>query len=118
MARYDRFDAWKACHELVVAVYRVTKAWPPEERYGLTDQLRRAAFSAANNIAEGSAKRGSRELRRYLDIALGSLSEVHYILRLAGEIGIATDEDLKPVQALQEAAGRSTWLFYNSIRPR
>ena len=118
MAVYDRFDAWQRCHELTVAVYRVTASWPREERFGLTDQLRRAAFSAANNIAEGSAKKGSRELRRYLDISLGSLSEVHYILRLAQDIGVAQPEDLQPLRALQEIAGRSTWLWYNSVRSR
>ncbi|HKH83934.1 MAG TPA: four helix bundle protein [Gemmatimonadales bacterium] len=78
---YERFDAWKATHQLALQVYQVTEGWPANERYGLTTQIRRAALSAPTNIAEGSAKRGSRELRRYLDIALGSLSEVSYLLR-------------------------------------
>jgi four helix bundle protein len=76
MAPYERFDAWKAAHHLALRVYKVTDGWPQNERYGLTIQIRRAALSAPTNIAEGSAKRGSREFRRYLDIALGSLSEV------------------------------------------
>ena len=118
MAVYDRFDAWQRCHELTVAVYRATASWPREERFGLTDQLRRAAFSAANNIAEGSAKKGTRELRRYLDISLGSLSEVHYILRLVQEIGIADPDQVKALRVLQQNAGRSTWSWYNSVRPR
>jgi four helix bundle protein len=76
MLPYERFDAWKMTHRLALEVYEVTESWPAGEKYGLTAQVRRAALSAATNIAEGSAKRGPRELRRYLDITLGSLSEV------------------------------------------
>lgn len=81
MVPYERFDAWKISHQLALEVYEITERWPANERYGLTSQIRRAAISAPTNIAEGSAKRGPRELRRYLDIALGSLSEVSYLLR-------------------------------------
>src|SRR6266704_2236432 len=78
MMPYERFHAWRACDELVLAVYRITCACPRAELYGLTSQARRAAFSAAANIAEGSAKRGRAEFCRYLDIAIGSLSELSY----------------------------------------
>ena len=57
---YERFDAWKMTHQLALRVYKVTESWPVSERYGLTIQIRRAALSAPTNIAEGSAKRGSR----------------------------------------------------------
>ncbi|TFG53093.1 MAG: four helix bundle protein [Gemmatimonadales bacterium] len=60
---YQRFDAWKVAHDLTLDVYHVTKRWPAEERFGLTAQVRRAAHSIGANIAEGSAKRGSREFR-------------------------------------------------------
>jgi four helix bundle protein len=83
MMPYERLDAWNRCHELVLKVYAVTRDWPRYEQYGLISQVRRAAVSAATNIAEGGAKRGPREFRRYLDISLGSLSEVSYLLRLA-----------------------------------
>jgi four helix bundle protein len=61
----------------------VTESWPVAERFGLTIQVRHAALSIPTNIAEGAANRGHREFRRYLDIALGSLSELTYLLRLA-----------------------------------
>src|SRR6266540_382379 len=61
---YERLHAWKACDELTVAVYKATERFPRHELYGLTSQARRAAFSSAANIAEGSAKRGPREFRR------------------------------------------------------
>jgi four helix bundle protein len=83
MMPYERFEAWKVTHELALEVYRVTETWPKSERYELTSQTRRPALSAPTNIAEGAAKHGSREFRRYLDIAKGSLSELCYLLALA-----------------------------------
>src|SRR2546426_10404079 len=78
MAPYERLHAWRECHELAPAVYRVTKSFPSEEQYGLTSQTRRAAFSAAVNIVEGSSRRSRKEFRRFLDISLSSLTEVGY----------------------------------------
>ena len=115
MARFERFDAWRRCHELALAVHHATKAWPAAERYGLSSQVRRAAFSAASNIAEGSAKRGPRELARYLDISLGSLAEVAYALIFAREVGILTPEEYFRLSELQSAAEISTWHFYRSL---
>jgi four helix bundle protein len=60
---YERFQAWKAAHELALEVYQITDKWPISERYQLTAQIRRAALSVPTNIAEGTAKRGSREFR-------------------------------------------------------
>jgi four helix bundle protein len=71
MAIYQRLKAWERCHQLCLAVYRVSSGWPKDERFGLTSQARRAAHSAAANIAEGSAKKVAREFRRYLDIRPG-----------------------------------------------
>src|SRR3954467_13442922 len=90
MVPYERFDAWKASHHLALQVYSITESWPVNERYGLTAQIRRAAISAPTNIAGGLAKRGAREFRRYLDIALGSLSEVSSLHRFTRDRGILT----------------------------
>ena len=65
---------------------------PQAERFGLTIQVRRAALSVPTNIAEGAAKRGSREFRRFLDIALGSLAELSYLLRFSRDYGLLTEE--------------------------
>src|SRR4051812_33888631 len=115
MVPYERFDAWKASHHLALQVYSITESWPVNERYGLTAQIRRAAISAPTNIAEGSAKRGAREFRRYLDIALGSLSEVSYLLRFTRDRGILTDADFRTLDDLRNQAGRLTWRFYSSL---
>ena len=115
MVPYERFDAWKMAHQLALQVYRVTDGWPTNEKYGLTIQIRRAALSAPTNIAEGSAKRGSRELRRYLDIALGSLSEVSYLLRFTRDRGILAEAEFKVLDDLRDQAGKLTWRFYSSL---
>src|SRR5438477_12963913 len=93
MAPYERLHAWRECHALALAVYRATKGFPAEERYGLTSQMRRAGFSAAVNIVEVSARRGPREFRRVLDIALSSLTEVGSALRFTHVVGLPFDED-------------------------
>ena len=78
-------------------------------------QARRAAHSAAANIAEGCAKRGSREFRRYLDISLGSLSELSYTLMLAKDLKILSDEEWERLDQLHGKAGGMTWLLYKSL---
>ena len=90
MAPFERFTAWQHSHRLVVEVYRATGRWPVSERFGLAGQVRRAAVSIPTNIAEGSAKRGSREFRRYLDIALGSLAGGAALLidRPSGDVAV------------------------------
>ena len=115
MAVYERFRAWQLCHELSVAVYRATRSWPKAELFGLSSQARRAAHSAAANIAEGSAKRGSREFRRYLDISLGSLSELSYTLLLARDLEILTQDEWGRLDRLHRSAGGMTWLLYKSM---
>ena len=115
---YERLTAWQAAHELALLVYGVTDGFPINERYGLTSQLRRAAFSVAANIAEGVAKRGNGEFRRFLDISVGSLSEVSYALLLAKELGILKPDDATRLVALHTKAAKLTWGLYKSVRAR
>ena len=116
MMPYERLTAWEKCHELTLAVYRTTREWPREETYGLTSQARRAAYSAAANIAEGAARQGVREFRRFLDISVGSLNELSYIFRLGRDLGLSTAEDFQPLEDLRQEAGKLTWRLYDSIR--
>jgi four helix bundle protein len=116
MVPYERFEAWKIAHQLALDIYKVTDTWPRDERYGVTAQIRRAAISAPTNIAEGSAKRGPRELRRYLDISLGSLSEVSYLLRFSRDRGILNEQAFRSLDELRNQAGRLTWRLYASLQ--
>ena len=115
MAPYERFAAWRECHALALKVYRATRGFPKDELYGLTSQARRAAFSAAANIVEGSAKRGSMEFRRFLDVSLGSLTELGYTLRVSRELGLLTEEYWAELDDLQNRARFLTWKLYESV---
>ncbi len=72
-----RLDAWSEAMRLVKLVYEATLNFPPEERLGLSQQMRRAAVSVPSNIAEGAARSGKREFANFISIARGSLSELH-----------------------------------------
>lgn len=115
MAPYEKLEAWQLCHSLVLAVYAQTSKWPSSERFGLTSQVRRAAVSVTANIAEGTAKRGPRELRRYLDISIGSLSEVGYLLRLARDLEILSADQHAAVHAVHTRASQVTWKLYSGV---
>jgi len=115
MLAHERLHAWKLCHELVLAVYDATKTFPKHELYGLTSQARRAAFSAAANIAEGSAKRGATEFRRFIDISIGSLAELAYILRLVRDLKLLSNDDWNRIEALRGRAGFMTWRLYQAV---
>ena len=115
---YEKFDAWKVAHELALLVYGITDQWPVCERYQLTAQLRRAVLSVPTNIAEGAAKRGPREFRRYLDIARGSLSEVAYLLQFSKDRGPLDEESFKRLHQLRDRVGKLTWGLYSSLDSR
>ena len=83
---------WVNAHALTLAIYRATVGFPPEERYGLTWQLRRAAASVPTNLAEGCGRYGDRELARFIAIAAGSASEVEYLLMLARDLDLLEAE--------------------------
>ena len=116
MMPYEKREAWRRCHELVLAVYPATNSWPRPELYGLTSQIRRAAVSAAANIAEGAAKRGPREFRRYLDISFGSLSEVSYLLRVARDLHYLTEQAYEALEIVRTRASQVTWKLYSSMK--
>src|SRR2546423_8046075 len=116
MNSHERLEAWQAAHQLVLLLYRTTRSFPAEERYGLTSQIRRAAFSVAANIAEGAAKRGRREFRRYLDIALGSVTELEVALRLARDRRYLTHQAWEQLERLRNHAGAVTWRLYEAVR--
>lgn len=118
MQPYERLRAWRECDELVLQTYRTTKSFPREELYGLTSQARRAAFSAAVNIVEGSSKHGAREFRRFLDISNGSLAELGYTFRVAHRLEMLSRADWNVLEDLRKRAAFLTWRLYKSLGDR
>jgi len=91
MRDFRQFDVWQKARTLVTAVYRESARFPVEEQYGFTTQLRRAVVSVPANIAEGAGRRSDRDFARFLDVAMGSLSETRSHLILACDLGYLKD---------------------------
>jgi four helix bundle protein len=86
MQSFRDLKVWHRAHETTLRVYRSTRPFPAEERYGITAQMRRAAGSIGANIAEGCARGSDADFARFLQNALGSASELEYQLVLARDI--------------------------------
>ena len=92
MRDFRELKVWEKTHHFTLQVYRITKNFPSDERFGLTAQLRRAAASVPTNIAEGCGRDSERELARFMSIAAVSASEVEYQLLLACDLNYIQDE--------------------------
>jgi four helix bundle protein len=97
---------WQRAIELSVAVYKLTAAFPREEIYGLTSQIRRASVSVASNIAEGQGRRTRGEFLQFLGMARGSNLEVQTQLVIAGELGYGLSEGITGCENLSFEVGR------------
>ena len=97
MKDYRELQVWRTGHALTLEIYRATKSFPKEELFGLTSQMRRAASSIPANLAEGCGRDGDAELKRFLNIALGSASELDYFILLITEIGYLPAEQAQPL---------------------
>ena len=82
-----QYTVFLLANELVLQVYRSTGRFPKSELFGLTSQMRRAAYSIPMNLVEGAARRSQKEFARAIDIAIGSCEEVRYQLQLAADLG-------------------------------
>lgn len=94
---YTELDVWKYSRELVKLVYRLTKFFPKEEQYGLTNQIRRSVVSVPSNIAEGIGRQSNKETIHFLYIAKGSLQEVETQLYLSFDLEYLSEENLKSI---------------------
>jgi four helix bundle protein len=95
-----KLSAFQLADQLAVAVYKHTASMPPDERFGLTLQIRRAAVSIASNIVEGCSRNSQSDYLRFLDIALGSACELEYQLSLAHRLGFLHEEEQRAVADL------------------
>jgi four helix bundle protein len=116
MRDHTKLRAFELADEVAVLVYRITKVFPKEEVYGLTSQMRRAAVSAASNIVEGCAREGQAEYLRFLEIAFGSLREVHYQLGLAIRLGFTGETEVSDCRAKMEEAEKVLGGLIRSMR--
>jgi four helix bundle protein len=107
---------WQAGMDLVVAIYRLTRAFPSEEQYGLSSQMRRAAVSIPSNIAEGHARDGTGEYLHHVSVAQGSLAELQTQLEIAGRLGYIPPETSGPILDETAALSRQLHALRNALK--
>jgi four helix bundle protein len=98
MEDFKDLVVWRKAHQLTLAVYHKTCTFPKEEMYGLTSQVRRASASIGANIAEGCGRRSDAEMKRFLQIARGSASELEYHLVLAKDLRFLGVDEFKDLE--------------------
>ena len=106
MKTHRDLDVWKKSVVLVTTVYEITKSFPKEEIYGLTNQIRRSAVSVPSNIAEGSARQGNKEFAQFLYISLGSLTELETQLIIAGNLKFLSENDYESLMDSLKEVGK------------
>ena len=92
MRPFRELVVWRKAHRLTLELYKIARTFPREEQYGLTSQIRRCAASICANIAEGCGRGTARDFARFIQIALGSASELEYHILLAADLGYLTEE--------------------------
>lgn len=112
---YERLTLWQKARVLVKDVYVLTNRFPPEEKYALTGQIRRAVVSVASNIAEGAGRFSEREKLHFLSVAYGSLTEVSCQLTLASDLGLVENEKFGEMRMQIEELARIMSGYRESI---
>ncbi|MBL8850182.1 MAG: four helix bundle protein [Planctomycetaceae bacterium] len=106
ISSYRDLQVWQKSIDLVTDCYRLSSKFPPDERFGLTSQLRRAATSVPANIAEGNGRGTTKSFVHFLWIANGSLAELETHILIAERLGFVTREDTRPLFEAMSTIGR------------
>ena len=109
MPSYRDLIVWQRAKQLAVEVGTAAKRFPAEEQNALADQIRRAAYGVPLNISEGASRKGSKEFRRFLDTARGSLSEVQTALEIARDMQYMTEEEYQRIDAIATETAKTLW---------
>ncbi len=115
---YRELDLWNKAHAVVLDVYRLTNPFPRNEQFGITSQLRRAAYSIPSNIAEGFKRHSTRELIQFLGIAHGSLEELRYFILLSRDLRYLSPIDVQKFEQDLKAVAQMIAALLKSLRAR
>jgi four helix bundle protein len=118
MAGYQDLRVWQLGIEITKKVYQLTASFPPEEKFGLTSQLRRCAVSIPSNIAEGHSRESRQELTRFCLIAKGSLAELETQLIIAKEFNFGNRKEIDTLMGLVLEEGRMLSGLRRSLRSK
>jgi four helix bundle protein len=112
-----RRRAFALADDLVLGTYQATHGFPAVERFGLQSQIRRSAVSVVANLVEGSARRSERDYLHFVSIAIGSASEVRYLISLAVRLGFARPADAERLNVGYSHVIRALQALVNSLNP-
>ncbi len=115
MFNFEKLDAWHHAIDLADSVYAVTRDFPPDERFGLTNQMRRAAVSVSSHLAEGSSRSSRTDYARFVEIATGSVFEVVSQAFIARRQSFIAETEFAALYALSERQGKMLSGLRNSL---
>lgn len=116
MHNFKELIIWQKAIDFAVQTYKVSGSFPQEEKYGLTNQLRRSAVSIASNIAEGSGRNGNKEFAQFLGIATGSGYEAETQIIIANKLGFISNENSEEILNNITEIHRMMYVFSNKIK--
>ena len=114
---YRDLDVWQSGMDIVVEIYRVTRAFPAEEKFGLAAQVRRAAVAIPSNIAEGHNRLGAAEFRRFVSIARGSVAEVETQIAVAVALGFVGADEITSLLSQLDRLSKMLFSLYRRLTP-
>ena len=118
MSDHEKLQVWARSMDWVEAVYRATLAWPSDEKFGLTSQVRRASVSVPANLAEGAGRRTSRNFLHFVSIARGSLAEAQTLLQIAARLAYSPPGELQLLLAEAREIGNMLSGLMASLKRR
>jgi len=116
--KFEDMDCWKVARELSMAVYRVTNDESCRRDFGFCDQIRRAAVSVMNNVADGFDRGSRKDFIKFLYIARASAAEVRSMTYLGLDLGYFTPQEFEEIQSLTRRCGGLTWGLIKSLRSK
>jgi four helix bundle protein len=116
MRDFHGLVVWQKAHGLTLEVYRITKRFPDDERFGLVTQLRRSTASVAANLAEGCGRGSEQDFGRFVQIAIGSSTEVEYHILLAKDLGYIPAVDFESLTSSIQEVKRMLTSLLKTVR--
>ena len=115
---YHKLTAYQKARELILLIYKITKDYPKEEQFSLVTQMRRAVVSMVANIVEGYSKKSTKEYSRFLDIAIGSSTELKVFLEISSDLKYLTTETYTKADNLLTEIRKLLYTYKKSLRNR
>ena len=115
MHRFKDLDIWKLSRQFCSEIYSITTTFPENEKFGLTNQLRRSSVSVPSNIAEGCSRSSNKDFSRFLEIAIGSLYEIETQLLIASDLGYLNHANLEELLSTIDKITKMTSRFRSTL---